>query len=99
MEEHGQIAERSLAQETRCSFKEKRRGMLVLDTFKGLLTEKVKTVASDLLNMDLLIMPGGMTSQLQGLDVVINKPFLRRLYGEWLLSGKYPQAPAGNKTI
>jgi hypothetical protein len=73
--------------------------MLVLDTFKGLLTEKVKTVASDLLNMDLLIMPGGMTSQLQGLDVVINKPFLRRLYREWLLSGKYPQAPAGNKTI
>jgi hypothetical protein len=40
-----------------------------------------------------------MTSQLQVLDVVVKKPFkdrLRRLYGEWLLSGNCPLIPAGN---
>jgi hypothetical protein len=47
----------------------KKRGMLVLDAFKGHLTDKVKTVASNLLNMDLVIIPGGMTSQLHVLDV------------------------------
>jgi hypothetical protein len=36
----------------------KRRGMLVLCAFKGHLTEKVKTVASNLLNTDLVITPG-----------------------------------------
>jgi hypothetical protein len=49
--------------------------------------------------MDLVIIPGGMTSQLQVLDVVVNKPFkdrLRCLYGEWLLSGNCPLTPAGN---
>jgi hypothetical protein len=68
----------------------KKRGKLVLDAFKGNLTEKVKTVASNLLNMDLVIIPGFMTSQLQVLDVVVNKPFKDRLhclYGDWLLSG------------
>jgi hypothetical protein len=49
--------------------------MLVLDAFKGHLTEKVKAVASNLLNTDLVIIPGGMTSQLQVFDVVVNKPF------------------------
>jgi hypothetical protein len=77
----------------------KKRGMLVSDAFKGHLTEKVKTVASSLLNIDLLIIPGGMTSQLQVLDLVANKPFKDRLcclYGEWLLSGNCPLTPAGN---
>jgi hypothetical protein len=60
-------------------------GMLVLDAYQGHLTEKVKTVASHLLNTDLVITPVGMTSQLQVLDVVVNKPFKDRvchLYGE-----------------
>jgi hypothetical protein len=43
--------------------------MLALDAFKGHSTEKVRTVASYLLNMDLVTIPGGMTSQLQVLDV------------------------------
>jgi hypothetical protein len=77
----------------------KKRGVLVFDAFKGHLTEKVKTVASNILNMDLVIIPGGMTSQLQVLDVVFNKPFkdrLRCLYGEWLLSGNCPLTPVRN---
>jgi hypothetical protein len=53
----------------------KKIGMLVLGAFKSRLEEKVKkTIASDLPNTDLLIIPGGMTSQLQTLDVVVNKP-------------------------
>jgi hypothetical protein len=76
----------------------KKRGMLVLDAFKGHITKTVKTVASNLLNMDLVIMPGGMISQLQVLDEVVNKPFKDKyhLYGEWLLSGNCPLTPAGN---
>jgi hypothetical protein len=53
----------------------KKRRMLVLDAFKDHLTEKVKTVASHLLYINLFIIPGGMTSQLQVLDMVLNKPF------------------------
>jgi hypothetical protein len=74
----------------------KKRGILVLDAFKGHLTEKVKTVSSNLLNTALVIIPGDMTSQLQVLYVVVNKQFqdrLRHLYGEWLLSGNCPVTP------
>jgi hypothetical protein len=49
--------------------------------------------------MDLVIIPGVMTPQLQILDVVVNKPFrdpLCHLYGEWLLSGNCQLTPAGN---
>jgi hypothetical protein len=77
----------------------KKRGILVLDAFKGHLTDRVKTVASNLLNTHLVIIPGSITSQLQVLDVVVNKPFkdrVRRLYGEWLLSGNCSLTPAGN---
>jgi hypothetical protein len=43
--------------------------------FKGHLIEKVKTVAPNLLNIDLEILLGGMTSQILILDVVVNKLF------------------------
>jgi hypothetical protein len=38
------------------------------------LTQKLQTVASNQLNTDLVIIPGGMNSQLQIVDVVVNKP-------------------------
>jgi hypothetical protein len=41
----------------------KKRGILVLNAFKGHLTEKVITVATSILGMDLVIIPRGMTSQ------------------------------------
>ncbi|KAK6324489.1 hypothetical protein J4Q44_G00038310 [Coregonus suidteri] len=50
------------------------------------------------MNGDLVIIPGGMTSQLQVLDVVVNKPFkdnLRKKYTEWLLSGNHALTPTG----
>jgi hypothetical protein len=49
-------------------------------------------------NTDLVVIPGGMTSQLQALDVVVNKPFkdhLKHLYSEWLLAGDYILTPTG----
>jgi hypothetical protein len=54
--------------------------MMLSDSFKGQLREKLKTVASDLLNTDLVIIPGGMTSQLQVLHMVVKKPFKDSLY-------------------
>jgi hypothetical protein len=50
-----------------------KRGMLVLDSFKGHLTQQVLEEMRKV-NTDLVVLPGGMTSQLQVLDVV-NKPF------------------------
>ena len=77
----------------------KRRNMLVLDAFRRHLTESVKSQVRAM-NADLVIIPGGMTSQLQVLDVVVNKPFkdnLRKKYTEWLLSGNHALKPTGKK--
>uniref|UniRef100_A0A1A8E7J6 DDE-1 domain-containing protein n=1 Tax=Nothobranchius kadleci TaxID=1051664 RepID=A0A1A8E7J6_NOTKA len=61
--------------------------MLNMDAFRGDLTDAVKAQVRKM-NGDLVIIPGGMKSQLQLLDVVVNKPFkdsLRRRYTKWLL--------------
>ena len=57
--------------------------MLVLDVFKGHLTDSVK---NQLLNMktELVVIPSGMTSVLQAMDVSINKPFKDRLRQQYL---------------
>jgi hypothetical protein len=77
----------------------RKRGMLVLDAFKGHLTPDVKaTITGGSINIDLVVIPDGMTSQLQVLVVVVNKPFkdhLKQLYSEWLLSGDHALTPAG----
>lgn len=75
----------------------KKRGMLVLDAFRGHLTPDIKGTIRDM-NTDLVIIPGGMTSQLQVLDVVVNKPFkdhLRQQYSDWLLAGNHSLTPTG----
>lgn len=74
-----------------------KRAMLVLDAFKGHLTLEVKKKITAL-KTDLVIIPGGMTSKLQVLDVVVNKPFkdqLRKQYSDWLLEGGHAFTPSG----
>jgi hypothetical protein len=50
------------------------------------------------MNTDLVVIPREMTSQLQVLDVVVNKLFkdhLEQLYSEWLLAGDRILMPTG----
>jgi hypothetical protein len=74
-----------------------KRGMLVLDSFKGHLTQQVKEEMRKA-NTDLIVIPDGMKSQLQVLDVVVSRPFkdhLRQLYSDWLLEGNHALTPGG----
>jgi len=59
--------------------------MLVLDAFKGHLTDSMKNQLCKMKTE--LVIPGGMTSVLQPMDVSINKPFkdrLRQKYLTWI---------------
>ena len=77
--------------------------MLCLDAFWGHLTDEIKNKIHRL-KSELVVIPVGMTSVLQPLDVSVNKPFKARLsehYGHWILdhdreltvSGKIKRAP------
>ena len=55
--------------------------MRVLDAFKGHLTD---SVTKQLRKNTELVIPGGMTSVLQPMDVSINKPFKDRLRQQYL---------------
>jgi len=57
--------------------------MLVLDAFKGHLTDSVKNQLHKM-KTELVVIPGGMTSVLQPMDVSINKPFKDRLRQQYL---------------
>jgi hypothetical protein len=63
----------------------KLKSLLVLDSYRGHITPAVKDAMKEA-DSDLAVIPGGMTSQLQPLDVCVNKPFkdqLKRFYTEW----------------
>ena len=57
--------------------------MRVLDAFKGHLTDSVKNQLRKM-NTELVVMPGGITSVLQPMDVSINKPFKDRFRQQYL---------------
>ena len=67
----------------------RRRSLLVLDSFEAHKTEQVKrSFKSE--NTDLAVIPGGLTSVLQPLDVCLNKPFkdtVRQKWMTWLAEG------------
>ena len=72
--------------------------MVVLNACKGNVTEKVKTPTCKI-NTDIVITPGGTTSQSHVIVEVVNIPFgyqLHWLYGKLLLSGDWLLSPAGN---
>jgi len=57
--------------------------ILVLDAFKGLLTESAKNQLRKM-KTELVVIPDGMTSVLQPMNVCINKPFKDRLRQQYL---------------
>ena len=59
------------------------------------MTDKIKTHVKSL-GSDMVIIPGGLTSQVQPADVSWNKPFKAELYNEWMANGEKSYTPAGN---
>ena len=60
----------------------KKTSLLVCDQFKAHVTESTKRLATKL-QTHLAVIPGGLTSQLQLLDVSVNKPFKEFMHEEW----------------
>ncbi|XP_072504854.1 pogo transposable element with KRAB domain isoform X1 [Notamacropus eugenii] len=76
----------------------RQRGMLILNGYRGHATDSVKN-SMETMDTDMVIIPGGLTSQLQVLDVVVYKPLndsVRSQYSEWLLAGNLALSPTGN---
>lgn len=61
----------------------KKTALLVFDHFKAHVTQSVKAIAADL-KTQLAVVPGGLASQLQPLDVSVNKPFKALMKKEWM---------------
>jgi hypothetical protein len=72
--------------------------MMVYDSFRGHLEESVKRKFREN-SFDLAVIPGGLTSICQPLDVAINKPFkdnLRKEWHLWMANGGAGETAAGN---
>ena len=71
--------------------------MLCLDAFRGHLTDAVREKIHSLAS-DLVVIPAGMTSVLQPLDVSINKPFkgyVQEQYEKWFCEPNRELTPTG----
>ena len=64
------------------------------DQFKAHVTESTKRLATKL-KTHLAVNPGGLTSQLQPLDVLVNKPLKGIMHEEW---AKWTEAPTHHVT-
>ena len=60
----------------------KKPSLLVCDQFKAHVTESTKRLATKL-KTHLAVIPGGLTSHLQPLDVSVNTPFKGFMHEEW----------------
>jgi len=67
----------------------------VCDQFKAHITESTKRLATKL-KTHLAVIPGGLTSHLQLLDVSVNKPFKGFMHEEW---AKWIEAPTHHVTL
>ena len=75
----------------------RKRNLLVWDSFRAHLSQNVKSLLKES-NTNVVVIPGGMTSILQPLDVGVNKPFkdqLRQRWNKWMLDGEHSITPAG----
>ena len=71
--------------------------MFILDMFRAHKTD-VKKLAKKI-NTSLAVIPGGLTSVLQPLDVSLNKPFkdkLKNMWSEWMIFGTCESTKGGN---
>lgn len=76
----------------------KKKSLLVWDQFRAHMTNKVKGKCASI-NTTQAVIPGGLTSILQPLDVVLNKPFkdrMRQKWMAWMASGQQEQTKSGN---
>ena len=68
----------------------KQHSLLVWDMFQSHLTDNSKThLACN--NSNIAVIPGGLTSVLQPLNVSLNKPFkcnVREQWNEWMMNGE-----------
>ena len=77
----------------------RRRSLLVYDAFEAHVTESVKA-AFVRENTNLAVIPGGLTSILQPLDVALNKPFkdgVRKRWMEWMADGIHEFTASGRQ--
>jgi hypothetical protein len=71
--------------------------MLAMDAFHGRLSSRIRNRLRNK-NTNVVIIPSGMTSQLQPFDVSINKPFkhlIGKQYDAWLNKDNHTLTPSG----
>ena len=75
----------------------RRKSMLVWDSFRAHLSAPIRCTLKSL-NTEPVVIPGGMTSMVQPLDVAINKPFkdrMRKKWQEWMLVDQHTFTASG----
>ncbi|CAI5769472.1 pogo transposable element with KRAB domain [Podarcis lilfordi] len=75
----------------------KKSALLVLDQFRAHISETTNKCFKEA-KTHLAVIPGGLTSQLQPLDVSINKPFkvfMREEWNKWMAAGNHDLTPTG----
>ena len=75
------------------------RALLVWDSFRRHLTDGVKELLARR-NVDVAVIPGGLTPVLQPLDKCLNKPFKTRVraqYQAWMVNGPFTYTPSRKK--
>ena len=76
-----------------------RRSLLVYDAFKAHTTDSVKSLLKRE-NTDLAVIPGGLTSILDSLDVSFNKPFkngVTKKWMQWMVDGIHEFTATGQQ--
>ena len=77
----------------------RQKSLLVLDAFRCHKSDYIKTLLKEDYRSTLTIIPGGMTSILQPLDISVNKPMkvmLRRRWNDWYCDGEHTFTASGN---